>query len=361
MMPSPLVYATQGTRILFSSLKNRFAPKKYMGRANDICTQIVQDCWNGTFFMTSPNNFPQFWTRDFGWCVQSLLKLKYDQEVQATLRYALNRFKKYNAITTTITPGGKPFDFPLPAVDSLPWLVHSLHLAKYPYYDQRAFLNKEVKKFFEKYIDAQTGLVKPELHVSSMKDFAVRKSSCYDNCMVGLLAKDLKAMKLDNLFEQYDYPALIKRHFWSGQYFYDDLTRQAYVAGDANVFPFLFGFCSDESMFLSALKQVQAAGLDQPLPLKYTASRNGINFIAQEILFRDYESDSIWTHLGPLFIKVVHHYDPELAKKYKEKYREVIEKQGNYLEVFRPDGKPFKSAVYYCDAGMLWAANYLTL
>ena len=106
-MPSPLVYATQGTRVLFSSLKNRFAPKKYVGTANDICKQVVEDCWNGTFFMTSPNNFPQFWTRDFGWCVQSLLKLKYDQEVQATLRYALNRFKKYNALFHRFKP--RPF------------------------------------------------------------------------------------------------------------------------------------------------------------------------------------------------------------------------------------------------------------
>src|SRR3989344_4513951 len=194
-MPSPLLYATQGTRILFTSLKNRFAPKRYEGKANEICRQAVQECWNGTFFQTSTTNFPQFWTRDFGWCVQSLIKMNYEKEVHATIRYALNRFKKYNIITTTITPGGKPFDFPLPAVDSLPWLVHSIKLAKYLYYDQKAFLNKEIQKFFEKYIDPQTGLVKPDLHVSSIKDFAVRRSSCYDNCMVGLLAKDVASLK----------------------------------------------------------------------------------------------------------------------------------------------------------------------
>jgi len=78
-------------------------------------------------------------------------------------------------------------------------------------------------------------------------------------------------------------------------------------------------------------------------------------------LFRNYESDSVWTHLGPLFIKVVQHYDSELAKTYKEKYRELIEKQGNYPEVLTAEGKLFKSAVYYCDSGMLWAANYVML
>jgi len=51
----------------------------------------------------------------------------------------------------------------------------------------------------------------------------------------------------------------------------------------------------------------------------------------------------------------------KIPKEYIEKYSELIEKNGNYLEVFDPDGTPFKSAFYYADEGMLWAANYLAL
>ncbi len=149
-------YVTQGLRIIASSIKNRIRPKEYKGSTREICIQIVDECFNGRFFQTSTTNFPQFWTRDFGWCTFSLLKLGHHKKVHQTLRYAINRFKQYNEVTTTITPSGRPFDFPLPAVDSLPWLIHSIRLSKFPYYEQRAFYNAQIKKFFRSFIDKQT-------------------------------------------------------------------------------------------------------------------------------------------------------------------------------------------------------------
>ena len=94
-MASVIDYLTQGSRIFLTSLKNRFFRKKYKGTAEQICRQIVKDCYNGRYFQTSTQNFRQFWTRDFGWCTASLLKLGYQKEVAQTIRYALNRFKKY--------------------------------------------------------------------------------------------------------------------------------------------------------------------------------------------------------------------------------------------------------------------------
>tara|TARA_Y100000310_G_scaffold338626_1_gene428772 strand:- start:811 stop:1893 length:1083 start_codon:yes stop_codon:yes gene_type:complete len=360
-MASILDYITEGTRHLFVSLKNRISPKKYDGNAKSICQEIVKDCWNGRFFQTSTTNFTQFWARDFGWCVGSLIKLKYEKEVQQTVRYALNRYKHYNKVTTTITPGGKPFDFPVPAVDSLPWLIHAVKASKVSYHSFKPFLNREIQKFYDYFIDENTGLVKPHLHVSSMKDFTVRKSSCYDNCMVALLAKNLKGMKLNNPFTKFNYPQMIKKHFWNGHYFYDDLAKKHYVAGDANIFPFVLGIIGEKEMMKSAVKQIQAAKLDEPWPLKYTQDRRNIEFIWQEKLMRNYESDSIWMHMGPLYVKLVQQVDRGLASKYKKKYKEVIEKHQNFLEVFNTNGKPFSSFPYYTSSGMLWAANYLTL
>lgn len=360
-MTSILDYLSQGTRIFFTSWKNRFFPKKYQGNAKEICKQIVNECWNERYYQTSTGNFAQFWTRDFGWCTRSLLKLGYQKEVHQTLRYALNRFRQYNKITTTLTPRGKPFDFPTYAVDSLPWLIHSIKISKFPYHSYKAFLNKEIRKYFSKVINNHTGLVKPEVHFSSMKDFTLRKSSCYDNCMVGLLAEDLKKMKLTNPFKEFNYSELIKRHFWNGSYFYDDLRKKKYVAGDANIFPFLFGLINDQKMLKLALQAIKETGLDDPLPLKYTHSRKDINFIWQEFFLRNYESNAVWTHMGPLYIKLVHSVDPKSAKKYKEIYKKSIEKHSNFLEVFDAEGKPFRTPFYYCDSGMLWAANYLTL
>ncbi len=360
-MTSPLHYATQGTRILLTSLKNKINPHRYYGSAEDICKLIVNDCWNGRFFQTSTHNFPQFWTRDFGWCTQSLLKLGHEEKVQQTLRYAINRFKHYNKITTTITPGGKPFDYPTPAVDSLPWLIHSIKLAKFPHYELRGFLNLQVQKFFQEFINPLNGLVKPDLRVSSMKDLAVRKSSCYDNCLVGMLAADLVELKLVNPFEKYNYPALLREHFWNGAFFFDDLAKKMYVAGDANLFPFIVGLIADKEMLALAVHAVEGAGLTEPFPLRYTSSRRHVEFVWQEKLLPNYESDTIWTHMGPLYIKLLQHVDKEKAELYRQRYKEAIEKAGNYLEVYTKEGHPYKTPLYTCDRGLLWAANYLTL
>ena len=360
-MPSPLISLTEGTRIFLSSWKQRILPKKYEDSAEEICRQIVKDCWNGRYFQTSTGNFSQFWTRDFGWCTQGLLKLGYQKEVQHTLRYALNRFKDKKRITTTITPRGKPFDFPTAAVDSLPWLLHSIRLAKFSIYDLKGFLNSRVEDFFNHFIDVQTGLVKPDLHVSSMKDLAIRKSSCYDNCMVGMLAQDIAALQLKNPFEKYDYSSLIQRHFWSGEFFHDDLTKKKYVAGDAQVFPFLTGLCKNQEMLEKTIKKVQEAGLDNPFPLKYTAKRNEAVFTIQELPLYNYEGSSIWTHMGPLWIKLVKEVDKKKAAEYTKAYCTWIEKHQNYLEVFTPAGKPYGTPFYRCDSGMLWAVNYLGL
>ncbi len=356
-----MIYLTEGLRIFLSSCKNRFHAKRYKGNAEQICRQVVKDCWNGRFFQTSTANFPQFWTRDFGWCTQSLLKLKHEKEVHQTLRYALNRFQKHNKMTTAITPRGRPFDFPRPAVDSLPWLIHSILVSQFPYHSYRNFLNREIQKLFNQAINPQTGLVRPELSFSSMKDYSVRRSSCYDNCMIALLAKDLQKLKLTNPFQEHDYPELIRRHFWNGKFFYDDLSKQDYVAGDANLFPILFGLITNKEMLQSILNSIRESGLDVPFPLKYTAGRDKINFIWEEFFMRNYESDSSWMHLGPLFVKAVQHLDSGLAEEYKEKYRELIEKHQNFLEVFDAKGRPYQNWAYYSSPGMLWAANYLTL
>tara|TARA_Y100000310_G_scaffold316956_1_gene369282 strand:+ start:3006 stop:4058 length:1053 start_codon:yes stop_codon:yes gene_type:complete len=349
----------QGVRIFFTSWKSRFFPKKYKGSAEEICRQIVEECWNGRYFQTSTGNFAQFWARDFGWCTASLLKLGYNEKVKQTLRYAVNRYKKANKITTTLTPKGKAFDFPTYAVDSIPWLIHSMRLSKFNYYDHKEFLNKEIRKFYEKVVDPSTGLVKKG-HFSSMKDHTVRNSSCYDNSMVAMLANDLKNMKLFNPFKG-DNSKLLEDKFWNGKYFEDDLDKGDYIAGDANIFPFLCGGIKDEEKLRSCIKYIQAAFLDDPFPLKYTQNREGINFISEEIFARDYESNAIWMHMGPLYVKLVKEVDLGLYEKYEKQYTNLIEHHQNYLEVFNKEGKPYSSPFYYCDSGMLWACNYLTL
>jgi hypothetical protein len=368
-MTSLIFYLTQGPRIFLTSWKNRFFPKKFKGDAKEICKTIVKNCWNGRFFQTSATNFPQFWARDFGWCTKSLIELKYTKEIHKTLRYALNLFRQKGEITTTITPQNTPFDFPTFAVDSLPWLIHSIVVSNFDYKPYKDFLNKEIKQFKKKVIDEKTNLVTTQEHFSSMKDFSIRLSSCYDNCMVAMLSLDLHKTTLSNPFAKKNqaqtkayYSDLIYSHFWQGEYFYDDLEKKEYIAGDAQVFPLILGLIEDEKEIKTMIQKVHDNNLTSPLPLRYTKNRNDAKFILQELFFfYNYEGDTSWTHMGPLWIKAIEKYNPELAKEYTNNYTKHIEKEKAFCEVVTTTGKPFSTPFYYCDRTMLWAANYLTL
>src|SRR3989344_2702653 len=131
-------HISEALRIFRRSLKVRVSGfKKYDGDAKEICERIINDCFNGKYFQTSTGHFCQFWTRDFGMCAESLVKLGYKKEVGMTLEYAL---------------------------------------------------------------DPLTSMVRQNVHFSSIKDHYVRNSATYDNCMLVMLKNDLNELKLYNLF-----------------------------------------------------------------------------------------------------------------------------------------------------------------
>src|SRR3989338_4294250 len=119
--------------------------KKYAGNSEEICEQIVKDCWNGTFFQVSTGHFPLFYMRDFGMCVEALLKLGYKKEVEKTLQFALCVYSRESRITTTITKEGKCFDVFSYAPDSLAFLLYSLHVSK----------NKELVEVYRPFLELQ--------------------------------------------------------------------------------------------------------------------------------------------------------------------------------------------------------------
>ena len=343
----------------------KYGVKKYSGNAEEICRQIVKDCWNGRYFQTSAGHFCEFWTRDFGWCTKSLIKLGYEKEVKKTLEYALSIFKKNKKVTTTISPDGVPFDFPRYSPDSLAYLINSIALLKEKDRKElvekyKDLLNREISRHFKIVFDPKTDLVKANVSFSSMKDYSKRYSSTYDNTMTTFLKNKLAKLKLENPYKEFDIKNSIKENLWNGSYFYNDMKKEPIVTGDSNVFPFWTEVFTDKNMTKSAIQSIQKEGLDKPFPLKYEKGRIQ-KMIFLDFLNENYEGNSIWAHMAMPYIEVVSKIDRNKAKEYIEKYSELIEKNGNYLEVFDPDGTPFKSAFYYADEGMLWAANYLAL
>ncbi|MBI5398561.1 hypothetical protein HZB03_03800 [Candidatus Woesearchaeota archaeon] len=339
--------------------------RKYEGDAAQICENIVQDCWNGTFFTVSTGHFTQFYCRDIGWCTPYLIELGYNEEVKVTLAYALERFAAAGKISVALTPDGKAFNFPnFASVDSLAYLLRSLRLTKAGSLVEqyREFLDSQIAALFKKAIDAQTGLLRKNVPFSAMKDHALRKSSTYDNVMLAVLAQEVKNLGLDNPFALYDYPKILKKTFWSGSYFYDDLQKLPVVTGDSNVVPFWTGVIDDDEMLKPAMTSIQKVGLDQPFPLRYVSmpSRR-LKMVATECLVPNWEQDSIWSMMGMMYIEVLSKIARKKAVQHLEAYRKVIEDNRNFLELYTGDGKPYKSFFYAADEGMLWSCMFLSL
>ena len=338
--------------------------EKYEGSADEICSSIVKDRWNGRFFETGKRNYSYFWTRDFGITIESLLKLGYKKEVLSTLDYALKIFSKNNRITTAIYKD-TPFNFPdVYSPDSVSLFLRSLRIAGAGSLIEKHedFLNKEVSRFYDKVLDEKTGLVKRNTHFSGMRDYSVRDSSCYDNIMLAMLKDELKKIRvLDNPFKEYSFKKMIKEKFWTGSYFLDDLSGRTHITGDANVFPFWTGVFTEKSMLKKTIESIQSAGLDNPLPLKYISGKAKENTIAIGFLVPDWEKNTVWPMMGPLYIQLIKKVDKQKAGEYMIKYKEIIERYRNYLEIYTVNSKPYKSLFYFADEGMLWAANYLAL
>ena len=332
---------------------------KYPGNAKAICRAIINDCWNGRFFQVSTGNFQQFWIRDFGMQAGSLVKMGHGDKVRKSLDYALKCFQRSGRVATTCY-GDHAHDFPCYAPDSLAFLLHSLRVAHYSLNDkEKVFLQKEVKKFITLVIDPSTKLVRKNAHFSSMKDQYIRSSSCYDNIMAAMVARDAKALWLDC-----DYVFPLKkfvRTFWTGAYFLDDLSGYDYVAGDANVYPFWSGIVASKIMMESAIASIHKARLDVPFPLRYSAKPAPQKRITLSFLTPNYEGNTIWTLLGGCYLHILKDADKKSFNIAMQHYASHIQQHKNFLEVFHPDGSPYASLFYYADEGMLWAVNYLAL
>lgn len=354
-------------RILRISLFRHFIGfKKYSGNVEEISRKIIEESYNSkhNFFMVSSGHYMQFYARDFGMFCESLINLGYKEKVRNTLSFAMKKYSDYGRITTHITGDGLPVDFPSDTPESAAYILHSIMLLNdnkliSQYKD---FFRKEGERFYKDYVDKKTGLLRKDIRFSSMKDHALRESDCYNNCFLGMFSNDLKKIGVKSSLHKYDYADLIKRYFWTGSYFLEDLSGKKIITGDANTFPFWTGIIDDKDLALKAIKSIRKKNLDEPFPLKYTAKED----IPEKLHWTDkivpgYEKDTQWIHLGLCYMRVVDKYDRKLSRIYTKQYEDLIIKHKNFLELYFPDGKPFKRPLYVCDERMIWVAGFLEL
>jgi hypothetical protein len=343
--------------------------RKYEGTPVQICEQIVKDAYDPErrYFRVSSGHFCEFYMRDFAFCCEALVSLGYAKEVELTLRYALEHFRIHGRVEGSISPDGKPFTFPRYGPDSLALLLYALRRTgnEQLAVEYHKFLRSQVDEFLKRVVDPATLLPYKEKRFSCIRDHARRKAACYDAVMIAVVARESAALGLEFPLTEKEITDAIIANYWSGIYFFEDLTKQSVVAGDANVFPFWTGIITGHEMRDNALAAMQAAYLDEILPLRYVGKlhkdREKVGLHIANLFAKDYETDSIWAHLGLAYLRVLADHNPELCRKHLAQYTKRIEKYKTFLEVYDSNGEPFRTAFYVTDEAMLWAANYLAL
>jgi hypothetical protein len=364
-----LAQLREGLRVVGHALKaNIVGPRRYDGDAERICETIVEQCWDERRgrYRTSLHNYPIFYARDFGMCIDALLALGHRDRVQRTLAYALACYARKGRVTQQISPGGEPFNFPsCESPDALAFLLYSLASLndKALIKRHKSFLEQELRRFAGAVIDKRTGLVRRHLRVAGMRDYALRDSSCYDNAMVAAVKKYAAELNLKHPLSRYDYKKLLITTFWAGNYFKDDRANGV-ITGDANVAPFWLGVLGEKEerdRFPQVLAALQAARLDQPYPLRYESGYATTRMSWLDVAMGGWERDTVWLHLGNMFVQVVARHDRAQARAYLGGFTELIERERNYPEVLTAEGRPHRSVFFHGDDSMLWAANYLAL
>lgn len=358
-------YVKWGLRAAARSLKVRLLNlKRYEGDAREICKAVLRDCWNGQYFTAGTGHFARFWTRDFGLYVEDLIHNGYRKKVHQTLENVLPIFEGQRRITTTIFDHKRAHDVFDYSPDSLALLIHAIKAARAYHLLEKygEFLRSEVHKFHDLVLDKERGIIRLDRPFTTLKDNVSRISSMYNNTMLAMLARDLRELDLDNPFEGYNFRQILHDTFWTGNYFRDDLSGDDYVSGDANTIPFWAGIFTDPGMKRLAVDSMNNAGLANPFPLRYTNQRMPKRENALvKIFLPNYQGDSAWSIIAPMFIRLTRQVYPEKAKVYIEQYRKLIERDRTLLELFSADGSPFKTLVYFAEEGMLWASGFLDL
>lgn len=342
---------------------------RFNGDAVTICREIVNQCFNGAFFQGSLGHFKQLWIRDVGMFANSFIRQGLGAQFRKTLDFALSVYKCNGRITTTVLNNKHAVDIYDTASDTLPFLLHALNESESfeLLTEHQSLLSGEISRVTEKLVNPQTGLVREEIYVSGAKDCVRRFSSTYDNCMMAWLGRLIQEIeqngicRLPNPVNPDKMKETICNTFWTGSYFREDL-KASFVSSDANVWPFYIGLFDDQEMKRKALQTLQTEGLDKPFPLKYSKEEHPERELFFPRIFTpNYQGNTIWAQLGLCYTDILSGINANQARMELSKIKQVIETYGNVLELFEPDGAPYKGRVYRGDHGMIWAVHFLDL
>jgi hypothetical protein len=374
--------------------------RRYAGSAEDILRAGLEDCWSGEYLTASPGHYRQFWTRDTGFAAPALVRLgePWAERLLSSLAWAMAIWRRRGShVTTTINPLLRwPVDIFDYGVDSLPLLLASLRslaegggtaaagataLAR----EHRAWIAAEVEHFVAHVVDPETGLVRSDRHFSAHRDTFANGSTAYANVMVALLGRTVAETGWgpDLLSRHFadgsggarsrgvsdrpggtaapDWGLLLRRHFWLGDRFRDQLGSDA-TSGEANVWPFFAGLVGDREMQARALATLRRDGYTAPFPLRFQASHSPAGMLlVYRVYSPDYQTTTSWTSLGSIYLSLLSEVDATAAVVELDRMRALVERHGTFWEVLDARGEPWRSRsrLSVSDVSMLWGAILL--
>jgi hypothetical protein len=368
--------------------------RRYPGSAEAILRAGLEDCWTGELLTASPGHYRQFWTRDTGFAARSLARLgePWPKRLLSSLAWAIRAWRDRGGhVTTTINPlhrgAADVFDY---GVDSLPLLLWSLRAltdgpdtsvadrARALVRAHEPWIAAEVEQFVELVVDPATGLVRSDRAFSAHRDTFRNSSTAYANTMVALLARTVveTGWGRDLLSKQFDragasradgasddgapdWGALLRRHFWLDDRFRDRLGSDE-TSGEANVVPFFFGVVDDRPMLAAVLETLRREGYARPYPLRFDVVERTRELLpAFRLWAGDYQTTTIWTSLGSMYLALLQDLDPTAAGPELDRMRDVIQRDGTFWEVLDGSGRMWRNGLSISDQSMLWGAILL--
>lgn len=347
-------------------------PQRYKGDFFEIGTQIIKDRWVDKFFVVGSGlSINNFWLRDFGFSVDSLLNLGYFKEVDQTIDYILNIYKRSNKVTTTISLFDYPYDVFTYATDSLPWLIYIIKKSsnKNLLVDNKEFINYLVEDYYSKVFDVTTNLVKGNKRYSEPKDVVKTKSTMVNNTFMLWLIKLLEETPgLVNPFPKFlNVKDTIFSKYWNKDHFKNDLDENLHIefSSDSNLWPYALNLFTEKELIQNSLEMIDRHNLNLPFPLKYHqyALPGKFYYPINRLLVPNYQGNSIWLLNTHYYLDLLSRFSKSRANEYLNIIIEKTEFLGNFYEVFEVDGgSPLRGRLGIdIGKGMLWICNYMNL
>lgn len=364
-MLDPAILPTYGSSAWRIARRAVRGHTRHPGDARAIARACVESAWDGDHFDASGGHFRQFWTRDLGFSSEPLVRQGFGDRVRASLAWALDGWARAGHVTTTIFPGRRPRDIYTLGIDSLPLLFHALRACDAGDLVARhaAWLRDDLARYAAAVVDPATGLVRQDRRFSSHRDTVVTAGDGYANTMVVALDDVLRSTGWlpspipDGARDRF------MAAFWRGDHVSDRPDAEA-IAGDASIFPFWLSVLPAELGLRGALATAEAAGLADPLPLRYVAEPDPASEDpVQRWFVPDYQTTSIWTSLGAIYLQLLDRVDPAAADAPIAAYAALVEREGTVWEVLDDDLRPYRGrlGIFRADEAMLWSAILLDL